>query len=684
MGTMDEMVTAAQQARVAELEARLARYRRAYYNPDASDLSLADQVSDDVYDACRDELAELKADSPEAVAVGATPETTSPWVKVAHEIPMGSLNKVNTLEQMTEWILTHSPKDERGQPFPGMELLVTEKLDGMSIHVEYEKGRFKRAVTRGDGVTGEDITRNVAKMKGVPTKLDEKFTGALRGEVIITKSDHAAHFPHYANTRNGASGTAKRLDGKGCEHLTVMFYFVAEGKDFETEGEQFGWLQSLGLQVPNWSISAMVPGIRTPHDIWVEYQQTKRMALDYDIDGLVVRVNNLAHQVSLGFEGANPVGSVAFKFAAITRETTLRKIENQVGSMGHITPVAIFDVVNLLGTQVTNASLYNWKYIRELGLDIGSRVLIARANDVIPRVVSAVQGTGAVAQHPVQCPRCNALTEFQGEHLVCPNTAGCPAQTAGRLIRFVKCHDLLGWGDGLIERLVETGLVKSIPDLYRLDAEQLGAIERMGAKSAAKVIKTLWAKTEFAIEDLLGSLSVPLCGKDTFQLLTDAGIDTIEKMRGATREQFAAIRGLGPVKGKVLHEWFANGSAVVDELRGLGIKVKARRGGSLAGMLFCFTGASKMPRPRLVEIAEAAGATVKGSVTKNLTYLVMADPNSGTTKARAAKKNGTTCISEEEFLAMAGYDAAADTGEAPKKMSDAAHDDGDASLVDEV
>lgn len=682
MSTMDEMVSAARTARIAELEARLARYRRAYYNPDATDLTPADSVDDDVYDACRDELAELKADSPEATAIGAAPEKSSPWEKIAHHIPMGSLNKVNTLEQMTQWIVDHSPKDEKGRPFPGMELLVTEKLDGMSIHVEYEKGKYKRAVTRGDGVTGEDITRNVAKMKGVPAKLDEKFTGAIRGEVIITKSDHAAHFPHYANTRNGASGTAKRLDGTGCEHLTVMFYQVAEGKDFETEGEQFEWLASLGLQVPNWSISAMVPGIRTPHDIWVEYQQTKRVTLDYDIDGLVVRINNLAHQLSLGVEGGNPVGSVAFKFAAITRETIIRRIELQVGSMGHITPVAIFDAVNLLGAQVTNASLYNWKYIRELGIDVGARVLIARANDVIPRVVSVVEGVGTVAQPPAVCPRCGGETAFQGEHLSCLNTAGCPAQAVGRLIRYVKCHDLLGWGDGLIERLVESGLVKSVPDLYRLDKEQLAAVERMGTKSADKVLKTLWAKVALPIEDLLGSLSIPLCGKDTFQMLTDAGLDTFEKMCAASQEQLRAIPGLGPVKVKVLHGWFATNAGIVAELASLGVHIKPKRAGNLTGMFFCFTGASKLPRPKLTQIAESAGATVKGSVTKNLTYLVMDDPNSGTTKARAARKNGTKCISEEEFLKLANYDPSADA--APVRVGGVSDGDGDASVVDEV
>lgn len=647
--------------RKRELEGLIARARNAYYNPDGDGIKPEDVVSDELYDAWFDELSDIEADNPAVRAIGAPPETAR-WATVAHHIPMGSLNKVNTLEQLTEWVLASSQKDTTGRPVPGVELLVTEKLDGISIDVKYKRGKLVQAITRGDGLTGEDITRNVAKMKGVPAVLGtEKFTGALRGEIVLFRDDLTTHFPDKKSTRNAAGGVAKRTDGVGCEHLYVFFYQVAEGQDFETEGQQFEWLQSLGLFIPNWYVTAMVPGIKTPHDLWVEYQQSRRAALEYDIDGLVVRVNKMSDQIALGEHDGRPHGAVAFKFASINRETPARGCLTPTGGTGRITPVAVFDPIVLLGAQVTQASLYNWRYIREIGFDVGARVLVARANDVIPRVVAVTKGTGTTFPPPSHCGSCGASVIEDGEYYVCPNTAECPAQAVGRLKRFTKCHDMLGWGDTLLEKLVDTGLAKSVPDLYRLSEEQLGSIDRMGSKSAQKVLKTLWAKNPLPIEDLLGSLSIPLCGKDTIQMLTQAGIDTLSKMRAASAMDIGKVSGIGPVKAQSLFDWFQKDAEIIEELAGLGVAVKDRAVGSLTGKTFCFTGSSKLPRNKLVDIAEASGAIVKGSVTKNLSFLVMADPNLDTTKARAARKNGTQCISEEAFLTLAGYDASNDT-----------------------
>lgn len=662
-------------------EERIRRARHAYYNPDAKDVRPEDIVSDEVYEAWCLKLEELDSKSPVLTAIGAPPAVTTPWQTVRHEILMGSLDKVKSLEDMTGWIAKRSPRDADGRPQHGMELLVSEKLDGLSIDVKYKRGKYLQAITRGDGITGEDITRNVARMKGVPPTFgSEKFTGALRGEIILYRSDLSTYFPGKANTRNTAAGVAKRLDGVGCEHLYVYFYQVADGKDFETEYDQFQWLQSLGLFVPNWYVTAMIPGVKTPHDLWVEYQQTKRAQLEYDIDGLVVRVNKFVHQLSLGEENGNPLGAVAFKFNSINRETTATDVLEQTGSMGIITPVAVFDPVNLIGAQVTNASLYNWRYIREIGFDIGARILVARANDVIPRVVQVLHGTGKTYPEPTHCRSCGAAVMQEGEFFVCPNTSECPAQAVGRLKRYVKVHNMLGWGDGLLERLIDTGLVKTVADLYRLSEEQLANIDRMGLKSAKNVIATLWEKNPISIEDLLGSLSIPICGKDTIQLVTDAGFNTLAKMRTAKVEDLTAIRGLGPVKASSLYGWLQKDSGIVDELDSLGVHVREKIVGGLTGKTFCFTGASRIPRDKLVALAEAAGGIVKNSVTKKLTYLVMADANSNTTKAQAARKNGTTCIDEESFLKMAGYDASQEESDATPIEAP----DGSASIVDEV
>jgi len=622
--------------RVLELEGLIKEARNDYYNS-------VSKVSDEVYDAWVDELSALKHDSPAVTAVGSPP--VSEWKKVAHTIPMGSLNKINSLEELTSWVM--GTGEAKFAP-----LLVTEKLDGISIAVEYIKGSFSRALTRGDGSVGEDISVNVAKMEGVKGKLPKSFSGTLRGEIVLKKSNLIKYFPQYANPRNAASGISKRYDGQGCEYLTVMFYHVADGKEFVTEGDQFTWLHEGGFITPNWYVTAMTPGVRTPHDLWLEYQQFKRDELDYDIDGLVVRINDLAAQLTLGETDNRPKGAVAFKFAPMTRESILQRIDWQIGGTGRITPVAIFNPVQVLGAEITNASLYNVAYIQSLGLDVGATILIARMQDVIPKVVSVRKSTGTVAKPPSVCPACGSQTQMEGEYLVCPNTFGCSAQTIGRVKRYVAGMDIKEWGEVLIEKLVSLGLVKDVSDLYCLTETQLASIDRMGKKSAEKAIKLLRDRHKVPLATLLGSLSIPLCGAVTIKMAMDAGFGTLEKLKKANIEQLIEVEGLGPVKAQALWSWLQNDSALVDRMMRLGVEIEGKIYGSLTGKSFCFTGASSRPRTELEEFVKQAGGEVKKSVGKKLTYLVMSDPNSNSTKAQAARKNGTTCISEAEFMKM--------------------------------
>jgi len=626
--------------RIVELENLINKARHDYYNSTPT-------VSDAVFDAWVDELSGLKPTSPAVTAVGAPP--VSEWVKVTHSIQMGSLNKVNTLDELSAWIM--STGESKTAP-----LLASEKLDGLSIEVSYVKGTFSRAVTRGDGATGEDISVNVAKMQGIPSKLSKGFTGVLRGEIILKKSDHTKYFPQYANPRNAASGIAKRYDGQGCEHLTVMFYKVAEGKDFETEGEQFLWLSNeMGLLVPNWYITAMTPGIRTPQDLWLEYQQFKRNELDYEIDGLVICLNNIAAQLALGEVDNRPKGSVAFKFAPMTKESVLRRIDWQVGGTGRLTPVAIFDPTPLAGVTITNATLYNWGYIKSLGLSLGCKILISRAGDVIPRIEARIddqKATDVIVEPPMTCPVCGSPTQMEGEYVICPNTAGCPAQTVGRVKRYIVGMGIKEWGDGLIEKLVESKLVTDASDLYRLTEDQLASIDRMGSKSASTVVKKLKEHYKVSLETLLGSLSIPLCAEATIKMATSAGFDSLEKLKGASIEQLSTVEGLGPVKAQALWTWLQKEGQIVAKLISFGVEIEEKIHGKLTGKSFCFTGASSKPRNELEELVKQAGGEVKKSVGKKLTYLVMADANSTSSKAQAARKNGTTCISEVEFMKM--------------------------------
>lgn len=628
------------QERILELEALIFQARHDYYNDTPTS-------TDEEYDAWIDELAELNASSPMVKAIGAPP--VSAWPKVSHGIPMGSLDKVQTLEGISDWIVRVSRK---GLPHPET-LFITEKLDGISIHLRYERGRLVQAITRGDGTTGEDITQNVVRMKGAVPKV-QGFTGSIRGEIILHKEDLAKHFPDKTSTRNTAAGTAKRYDGAGCEHLVVCVYRISDGMDLPTEAEQFQALASWGFITPNWYVTAMTPGVKTPHDLWMEYQQHKRDSLPYDIDGLVISVNDLAHQISLGETDGRPLGSVAFKFAPVTRETVIKSIEWQVGGTGHITPVAVFDPVSLVGAVVTRASVYNLTYIQQLGIGIGAKALVARANDVIPRVVSVTRpGPSGVAQGPQACPACAAPTAFEGEFLVCTNRLGCPAQVSGRIKLWIAEQGILEWGDTLIEKLTGAGLVNDVADLYLLGETDLAALDRMGIRSAQVVWESLHAKTELALENILGGMAIPGIGTTTVRAIMDAGWDTWDKMQEATRTEFERVAGIGPAKAEALARWIAGeGVRIMPRLLASGVTIKERVKGNLTGKSFCFTGSMKHKRGELEAMVTDSGGTVKSSVTKGLTYLVMADPSSGSSKAKAARKNGTDCISEEDFLAM--------------------------------
>jgi DNA ligase (NAD+) len=622
------------QTRIQELEDKILKARIDYYNHQPT-------VSDKAYDAWVDELRVLSPSSKAVTAIGA-PIIPSEWKKARHQIPMGSLDKVNTPTEMSKWI-----EETLEAVDPDGKLLITEKLDGLSIEVVYENGVLAQAITRGDGEVGEDITVNVVKMAGVKSYLSNTFTGSLRGEIIMYKSTHKQHFPEKANPRNAASGVSKRLDGVGVDKLSILFYQVLGDIDFGSEQLQFVWLINEGLNTPNWWV---VESDEQVNNHWREYQDKHRDNLDYDIDGLVIRIDNIEKQLSLGEKDLRPKGARAFKFDNETRESILRDITWQVGNSGRLTPVATVDPVQLVGATVTRASLYNIAYIEDLGLDVGATVLVSRANDVIPRIEEVVKGTGTVAKPPMYCPECNGGTQFDGENLVCTNTAACPAQIKGRIKNWIKELNLLEWGDTLVEKLVDSGKVNNIADLYLLKVDDISNLDRLGEKTAKKVLDILWANNEVPLEVFLGALSIPMIGQSTIKAIMSAGCDDLTKFGQLGADQFEQVPGVGPTKAKSLADGLVANQQLILSILDNGVKIKVRAVGTLTGKSICFTGSMKNKRPVLEKMAAEAGADVKGSVGKGLTYLVIADPNSTSSKAVAARKFGTTLISEEAFL----------------------------------
>lgn len=340
-------------------------------------------LTDAEYDALEDRLAEMVAASdpsdPDAAAarafldsIGAAPADNSGWTKVRHEVAMSSLNKAQDATEARAW----------SRSVGGGDLVVTEKLDGISVSLRYVDGVLVRAATRGDGETGEDITRNVVRMKGVVRAI-KGFDGHVRGEIVLRRSDHAAHFPDYANPRNAAAGVAKRLDGVGVEHLTVFAYQIvrdAGATPIRRKRDELTVLARIGFPVPQWQV---VSTIDEAVDLRDGYD---RDALDYDIDGLVLEVDDLERASALGELNHRPKGAVAYKFSHMTAETTLRDVVWQVGKSGRLTPVAVFDPVMLAGARVERASLATPDRVTKLRLSKGCRILVARRNDVIPRL----------------------------------------------------------------------------------------------------------------------------------------------------------------------------------------------------------------------------------------------------------------------------------------------------------
>jgi DNA ligase (NAD+) len=616
--------------KILDLETRIFEARHAYYNLNSPILS------DKAFDSLIDELKLLDPNNKAIISIG-SPVVPSEWKKAKHQIPMGSLDKVNFPSEFSKW----------AEVADNQILFVTEKLDGISIEIIYENGLIKQAITRGDGEIGEDITSNVINMRGVVYRLRDNFNGSLRGEIVLTKTNHNKFFADKTSARNAASGIAKRLDGVGAKHLNILFYQAIGDIEFKTESNQFDWLKSQGLDTPNFckfSHESLVS------KYWRDYQDYNRSKLDYDIDGLVIRINDIDFQQSLGENNLRPKGAIAFKFDNEIKESVIKDITWQVGNSGRLTPVAIVEPVVIVGAVITRASLYNIAYIDDLGIDIGATVLVARANDVIPRIEEVVKSTGSVHKAPIFCPDCNTTLLLSGENLMCTNTLSCPSQVVGRIKNWIKDLNVLEWGDTLLEKLVSSNKVKTIADLYLLSKDDLATVDRMGKKSADKCYKTLWENSEIPLEIFLGALSIPMIGSTTIKLIMNEGCDTLEKFGQLGAAEFESVPGVGPVKAKSLADGLLLNQNLILDLLKNGVTIKKPIQGKLSNKSICFTGAMNIKRPLLEKMATDAGADIKSSVGKGLTYLVIADPASTSSKAVSARKLGTLLISEQDFL----------------------------------
>ncbi len=630
--------------RIEELEKLITKYQASYYNGEG-------EISDAEFDALWDELKELDPSNAILHKVGAD---SGNFEKAHHVMPMGSQEKASDPEQFLAWAQKHKYD----------EYLVEYKLDGASLELQYEDGYLVRAVTRGDGTIGDDITLNAKKMQGVNAAIykDGKllpFTGGVRGEVIMTHQVHKQYFSDKANCRNAANGLMKRKDGKGSEYLKLIVYdaLSTDGISyFSNEQEKIKWLMDTGFNVVRLVIC------RDPERV-IAYRakvMEERAGLEYDIDGLVVK------ESVINFEDAaraRPDRQIAFKFSLEEAVTVLREVEWSRSGATY-TPVGIFDEVALNGTKVQRASLANPDTMRKLGVKIGSHVVVVKRGEIIPKIESVVEEKNIETKDvdfPVICETCGSKLVDEGSRLFCPNKE-CPKRVLHQLLKFQQVIDIRDLGETLITSLFNDGRLKSISDIYSLQVEDLMPYflneESMESEKrslgAEKVYKSIQAHKSMSLPVFIAGFDIEGFGETLAEKLVQSGFNDLEKLLTATEDQIADVYGFAQIMAHTIVTGLAENA---DEMRSLVnngiITIESGGNGKLAGKSFCFTGELvTMNRNDAQQLVKANGGMIKTSVTKDLTYLVTNDTSSGSSKNVKAAQFGIPVITEEEFLKL--------------------------------
>ena len=649
------------QSRVEEVAARLTELRDAYYRGEPL-------VADADYDALEDELRALLAEHPELTPdpnpleqVGATAVLHAP---VRHSRPMLSLQKSNTPEQVAEFFAR----------FPGQPVVVMPKLDGLSLAVVYEGGRLARAITRGDGTTGDDVTPLVRAMaSGIPDRIDADGRTEVRGELVMLRSTFAAYNAEHPdkpliNPRNAAAGTIRAKDPATVKGRDLRFFafdlYVEDGASADLERA----LRDLGFDAAD---MRHCDDAEAAQAVIAEIEAT-RNDLDYDLDGAVLRLADRGAYAAAGTRSNSPRGALAFKFAAEEKTTVLADVVWDVGKIGKVAPVAVLEPVFVGGTTVTRATLANQEVIRARDVRIGDTVLVRRAGDVIPfvaGVLDAAKRTGdeREIEPPAACPSCGQPLTEQGNsrELYCTNVA-CPAQTVRRLIHWASraAADIEAVGPVWIERLNEHKLLERVSDFYALTREQLLEFEGIADVSADRMIDSIKATCDVGLRRALIGLAIPMASEATATRLCRAGYKTLEAVADASEEELQEVEDIGPKVAASLHSHL-NREATREELkrlRELGVSLdvldedlppEVSSDAPLADKTVVITGSiadprsgEKIPRPTFQRLCERAGATTASSVSAN-TDLLICGSDVGASKTAKAEKLGVEVVDQD-------------------------------------
>ncbi len=655
------------QHRIEELREKLRHHEYLYYVLDAP------EISDAAYDEMMRELQQLEGKHPELVTpdsptqrVGGKPREG--FLKVPHSSPMLSLDNALGEDELRDFDRRVRTILRDESFIYGAEL----KLDGLSLAVHYRHGAMVRAVTRGDGVIGEDVTENAKTIRSIPLRVKGGGDWEVRGEVVLTQrafekanaEREAAGLPRFANPRNAAAGSLRVLDPSvtAARHLEYFTYFLfVDGKPaFASQWESLDRLHDMGFKVnPK---RKLCPDIESLVEFCNEWEE-KRESLPYEIDGVVAKVDSVDQQNRLGWTAKAPRWAIAYKFAARQAETELLDINVNVGRTGALTPAAFLRPVTIGGVTVSRATLHNEDEIERLGLKIGDTVLVERAGDVIPKVVRVVKE----GQHrrnfkmPHACPVCGTeVVRVEGEAVSrCINT-NCPARLKESILHFAArgVMDIDGMGEALVNQLVDQGLLHNVADIYRLTAAQLMDLERMGKKSAEKLIGNIDASRRASLTRILNGLGIPFVGERTAQFLAEEFGD-LDKIATASEDELQKAEEVGPKVAASIHRFFKEkrNRDLIERLRAEGFhftqEIKQKSGGPLAGLTFVLTGTlPSLAREDAKARIESAGGKVTGSVSKKTDYVV-AGEEAGS-KLEKAREIGVKVIDEGQLLEMIG------------------------------
>ena len=570
-----------------------------------------------------------------------TPNFDTGFDKKKHSIPMGSQNKVNNFKDLIHYF----ELKKITQP----DFVVQPKCDGISLEIIYKNGKLIEAITRGDGYIGDIITQNVVKMKNFVAS-PKDFSGSIRCEIVVTKKDfeklNEISAEKYSNPRNAASGLSQRLDGHYAEFCSL--YAVDIISESKTESEKISELKSLGFTTVD---SFSCNSFEKIEEIYQKFLRQDRLNYPYDIDGLVIKINDLKIAAALGSKNNRPKFQVAYKFPADSNQSQIKKIDWQVGPMGAITPVAEIEPIELSGAIITFASLGNYDLVIKKDLNIGDIIKISRRGDVIPHIEKVITKVSpGHTEIPKTCPSCHTTLVKEEKLLRCPNTQSCLAQILGSLRLFCDTLGILGLSDKTIKKLYQANKIRLPGDFFKLQISDISNLDNLGEKSAKNILHQIETKRKLSLKQAFDAAIIPNFSAARVQQLISAGFDTPDKLLNLTTGQLLTLKGFQ----KTLAQKIVDGinmrrSWIISILMNISLINNSSSSQSLSGLTFCITGDLSEPRPKVIETIEAHGGKFVSSVSKNTDYLLTNESDSKSSKFLTAKRLNVKIINEDDF-----------------------------------